>query len=225
VIRGLAALPDLGLLDRLIRSRFWIGLVAVSLIGIVAMQVAVLKLNTGIGRAIEHVSTLQRDSASLQADVSQLSSGDRIEAEGYRMGMVMAPVGNVRFLTAGRWDAARASRRIQPPAAGLTSGALATSSTSSTSSSSSTASGASSSSGGTSTTTVGVSPGASAGAPGAVPGPTSAPTSAADSPTGSATTAGTGGATGATAAATGTGTDTGGGTGTPLAAAAVPSGR
>ena len=48
------------LLDRLIRSRVWIALVAFALIGIVGMQLWMLKLNGGIGRAIEHESYLQR---------------------------------------------------------------------------------------------------------------------------------------------------------------------
>src|SRR4051794_426802 len=46
-------LPDARLLDRLIRGRAWIVLIGVLLMGIVVMQVSLLKLNTGIGRAVE----------------------------------------------------------------------------------------------------------------------------------------------------------------------------
>src|SRR5205085_660663 len=44
------ALPDHGLIDRLVRGRAWIPVLGVMLAGIVAMQVAVLKLGAGVGR-------------------------------------------------------------------------------------------------------------------------------------------------------------------------------
>ena len=185
VVRGLRALPDLGVLDRLIRGRFWIGLVAVALMGIVAMQVAVLKLNTGIGRAIEHVSSLQRDNSALQADVSQLSSGDRIEAEGYRMGMVMAPAGDVRFLTASRWDAYRASHRIGPPAPGLAAAAAslaASSSTSAASTANATSTAPTLGSGSSSSSPSGSSPGSSSSGSSSTAGSSSGSGSASASP-------------------------------------------
>ena len=42
-------------MDRLVRSRAWVVIIGFGLIGIVAMQVSMLKLNTGIGRAVETV--------------------------------------------------------------------------------------------------------------------------------------------------------------------------
>ena len=44
------------LLDRLIRGRMWIGIVAFALIGIVTLQLGLLKLNSGIGRALERAA-------------------------------------------------------------------------------------------------------------------------------------------------------------------------
>jgi cell division protein FtsL len=117
VVRGLGSLPDLRVLDRLISGRFWIALIAGSLIGIVGMQVWLLKLNTQIGQSMLRASNLQRDNASLQAEISQLSSGDRIEAQGTRLGLVMALSNGYRFLRVGSGDAARASHSIRPASA------------------------------------------------------------------------------------------------------------
>jgi hypothetical protein len=75
------------LLDRLIRSRMWIFLVAFALIGIVAMQLWLLKLNGGIGRAIEHESYLQRANAALSAENSAKSAGDLVEQNAIANGM------------------------------------------------------------------------------------------------------------------------------------------
>src|SRR5919197_6502292 len=43
---------DARVLDRLVRGRPWIALVAIGLMGIVFMQVSLLKLNAGISRAV-----------------------------------------------------------------------------------------------------------------------------------------------------------------------------
>jgi hypothetical protein len=114
LLRGLRALPDHRLLDRLVRGRAWIGLVAFALLGIVALQLALLKLNTGIGRDLQRASALARRNAALQAQVSRLSAGDRIALQGQRLGLVMAPAGEARFLTTrGALDARAASRRVR----------------------------------------------------------------------------------------------------------------
>ncbi len=59
VIDAVEGISASSLLDRLIRGRLWIGLLAFALIGIVAMQLLVLKLNTGIGRKLTRVASLQ----------------------------------------------------------------------------------------------------------------------------------------------------------------------
>jgi len=94
----LRRLPDGRLVDRLLTGRLWIGLVAFALIGIVFMQVSLLKLNAGIGRAVEKISTLDRENAVLRADVSRLGSNDRIQSEAEALGMVLPAPGSVRFL-------------------------------------------------------------------------------------------------------------------------------
>jgi hypothetical protein len=58
LLRRARLLADSRLLDRLVRGQLWIPLVAVGLMGIVFMQVSMLKLNAGIGRAVQTASTL-----------------------------------------------------------------------------------------------------------------------------------------------------------------------
>ncbi len=105
------------LMDRLVRSRVWIIVVAFALIGIVAMQVSMLKLNAGVGRAVETISTLERTNASMRAEVSRLSSGDRIQSLAGARGFVMPAPADVTYLRArdARADAARAAGRMIAP--------------------------------------------------------------------------------------------------------------
>lgn len=97
---AVARVPDARLLDRLIRGRVWIVVVAFALIGIVAMRLALLELNTGIGRALEHEQLLQRENASLEYKVSSASAADTVEATAESLGMVAAPPGAITFLSA-----------------------------------------------------------------------------------------------------------------------------
>jgi hypothetical protein len=105
------------MMDRLVRSRAWVVIIGVGLIGIVAMQVSLLKLNSGIGRAVDTVATLERGNASLKAEVSELSSGDRIQTLAGVRGFVMPEPADVTYLRAGdkRSDGFRAARRMRGP--------------------------------------------------------------------------------------------------------------
>jgi cell division protein FtsB len=102
-------------MDRLVRSRAWVVIVAFGLIGIVAMQVSLLKLNSGIGRAVETASTLERSNVALREEVSRLSSGDRIQALAGARGFVMPEPGDVAYLNARDSSAVRAARRMSAP--------------------------------------------------------------------------------------------------------------
>jgi hypothetical protein len=120
-------------LDRLIRGRAWIGLLAFALIGIVAMQLWVVKLGVGIGRALEHEGMLQRENAALSIEDAKLSSGERVEQLAAARGMVVAPPGALRFETArGGLDARLAaaalahSGQVQSTSTGFTSGSEGT---------------------------------------------------------------------------------------------------
>jgi hypothetical protein len=88
------------LLDRLIHGRAWIGIVAFALIGIVTMQLGLLKLNAGIGRALEHETALQRENSALSVENSEVAAGNTVELQAVHMGMQLIPPGTLRFLSA-----------------------------------------------------------------------------------------------------------------------------
>jgi hypothetical protein len=157
ILRAAKGLPH-ARLDRLIRGRSWIALIAFALIGIVALQLMLLKLNAGIGRSLELESSLQRQNAALSIESSEMAAGNRVETRAAALGMELVPVGSLRFLAANpRVEAARAasalSARTRTTSSGSeqssTAGAGATSEqgTAATSGSSSEAAGATSSSG------------------------------------------------------------------------------
>jgi len=100
-------------MDRLVRSRVWIGIIAFGLIGIVATQVSLLKLNSGIGRAVQTVSTLERSNASLRREISRLSAGERIQPLAEAKGFVMPAPKDVRYLTASGSTSAAARRAVR----------------------------------------------------------------------------------------------------------------
>ena len=109
-----AALTPARLLDRLVRSRSWIVVVAFALIGIVAMQLWLLKLNGGIGRAIEHEGLLQRTNAALSAENSSMAAGDLVEQQAIASGMRIVSPGSLIFLrTRGPSDERLAAARLR----------------------------------------------------------------------------------------------------------------
>jgi hypothetical protein len=100
------------MVDRLVRGRAWIALVGVLLIGLVGLNVSLLKLNAAAGRNAEWAKLLRVENADLQARVSHLRSAQRIQDAARNMGFVMPAAASVHYLTAdpGR-DARRAAAR------------------------------------------------------------------------------------------------------------------
>lgn len=92
------ALPDRPLVDRLVRGQGWIVLIGFLLIGIVTMQVSLLKLNAGMGLAVERSAALERRNGELRAQVSRLSASERVQARAAELGMVMPAAGSVAYV-------------------------------------------------------------------------------------------------------------------------------
>lgn len=112
----LRALPDHRLLDRLLHGRAWIWIIGIALGGIVAMQVSLLKLNSGISRAVQASDTLERQNSALEDDIAKLDSAERIRTDAEGRGMVTPQAGAVHFLKVRRGeDASRAVSRMTPP--------------------------------------------------------------------------------------------------------------
>jgi hypothetical protein len=115
VVQTLRRLPDARLLDRLLRGRAWIALVAVALLGIVFMQVSLLKLNAGISQAVGRSDALTRENAQLRTAISGLDADARIQETASLTGLQMPAAGDVRYLDARQADAERAARSITEP--------------------------------------------------------------------------------------------------------------
>jgi hypothetical protein len=140
---AVAAAPPLGLrlartggrivdarfLDRLLRGRAWIALLALGLMGIVFIQVSMLRLNAGISRAITSAETLHRQNATLRADLSKLDSSERIADAAKSFGMIQPAAGRVTYLDARKANGAAAARGIHHPKTATTATTAATAST------------------------------------------------------------------------------------------------
>jgi cell division protein FtsL len=114
---GLArGLPDSKLLDRLLRGQGWVVLIGIALMGIVALQVSLLKMNSGIGQSIERSAVLERQNADMRAEISRLSSEERIAKVAGKLGLVMPNAGQVRYVDVrGERDARRAAEVMRAP--------------------------------------------------------------------------------------------------------------
>ena len=112
----LRALPDHRVVDRLLRGRACIWVIGIMLGGIVAMQVSLLRLNSGISRAVQTQSTLVRQNSALEAQITELTSGERVRAKAAGDSMVDPPAGDTRYLRARpAADPLHAVRRMRPP--------------------------------------------------------------------------------------------------------------
>jgi hypothetical protein len=243
------ALSDSRFLDRLIRGRLWIPLVAAGLMGIVFMQVSMLKLNAGIGRAVQSAQTLERQNSMMRADVSRMESGSKIDAVAKSLGMV-APAATTspsyvttkasglaaaaaRRMTAADPDAILRAKQATALAAGQSVAGLTTTAGTGTIGAAATTGTATTGTATTATGAVGTATTAATtqapgtGATGATTPSTGAGTAAPpqqSAASGTGTAAGTGTTGGGTAGATGAGTGAASGTGTAGAGTAGATG-
>jgi cell division protein FtsL len=115
--RGATRVARHPMLDRLIRGRWSIGVIAFALIGIVTLQIGLLKLNVGIGRSLERERTLERENATLGIENAELASPERIRQLAARLGMSPVSLTELRFLRASHvpGGAAAAAARLHTP--------------------------------------------------------------------------------------------------------------
>jgi hypothetical protein len=98
LVSALGALANHRLLDRLIRGRAWLMLVTFALIGIVTLQLALLKLNGAVGRALHSQALLQRQNAELSIENSELSAADRVQSGAAQLGLAFPSSASLGFL-------------------------------------------------------------------------------------------------------------------------------
>ncbi len=89
-------------LVRAFSGRRLILLLGASLIGLVFLQVNLLRINTTMSADVEKAQMLQRDNASKRALIAQMGAGRRIEDAAAGLGMVMPAATEVCYLRIGR---------------------------------------------------------------------------------------------------------------------------
>jgi len=116
--RAVARLIRHPLVDRVIGGRWSIAVIAFALIGIVTLQLGLLKLNVGVGQSLQRERTLERENATLGIENAELASPQRIRQLAARLGMSPVALTQLRFLRA-KHDpgaAAGAASRLHSPA-------------------------------------------------------------------------------------------------------------
>ncbi len=111
------ALIDHPWLDRLIRGRVWIAIVAAALLGIVAVQVMLLRIGAQIGSQTTAVNALIARNETASATIATLEASGGAYGASATAKMVDPPPNDVTYLRADSADAARAASEMRPPSA------------------------------------------------------------------------------------------------------------
>jgi hypothetical protein len=113
--RAAVALPESRALDRVVRGRAWIAIVATALVGIVYLQVSLLSMNQSITRSVQAEQALESSNTVLQGQIAQAAAGGRIQDVAAREGMVMPQAAWSEYVSTRPDDAARAAASITAP--------------------------------------------------------------------------------------------------------------
>jgi hypothetical protein len=101
------------LLDRIVRGRAWIPVLGIALVGIVVMQVEVLKLGSSVGRSMNTATELSSQIQIERAQVSALDSPARIQRLGAGYGLTQPGPTDNHFVSA-HTSVKQAIRGIHP---------------------------------------------------------------------------------------------------------------
>jgi hypothetical protein len=113
----LLQLVDHPWLERLIRGRAWIAIVAVALLGIVAMQVALLRVGAQIGGQTAAVNSMLQRNETMEATIGGLEASRGVGTSASALGMLYPPPGAVTYLQLNPGDGQLAADRIESPSA------------------------------------------------------------------------------------------------------------
>lgn len=80
----------------------WIAVFAVVLAGVVALNVAVLRVNMSVSRLDRQQLELQAQNAALSSQVSSAASAQRIEQAAHKLGYVPAPATDTSYIELGK---------------------------------------------------------------------------------------------------------------------------
>jgi hypothetical protein len=87
---------------RLSRGIVWIVVLAVLLAGVVALNVAVLRLNIGLDHLDRQRADLRAQNAALQSQLSSAQAAGLIQGKATRLGLVPAPAEDTAYVTLNR---------------------------------------------------------------------------------------------------------------------------
>ncbi len=97
---SLRALPTSVPVQRLFHGRAAIAVLGAGLLGLVFLQVSLLKLNSAISINVERAAKIERENAQTRASISKLDAGRRVQSAAGQLGMVMPAAGAICFLDA-----------------------------------------------------------------------------------------------------------------------------
>ena len=112
-------------LERLVRGRAWIAIVATALLGIVGMQVALLRLGAQIGNETTAVNALTAQNETARTENALLEASHRLTSTARDLGMVYPAPGAVTYLAVNTGDALRAAHEMTAPSGAALSAAAA----------------------------------------------------------------------------------------------------
>lgn len=123
---AVGGIADSGVVVRLTRSRLWIGLVGVLLVGIVGLNVYSLSLNASGSQVAQKAEALALENSSLRAQLTERLSAAEIQQAASKLGLANPMPDEIRYLRATDADAKAAAKRLL--GGDLASGAAATAS-------------------------------------------------------------------------------------------------
>jgi len=105
-------LPDSGLMVRMTRGRAWIAVLAVLLVGIVALNVATLSFAASSGQIDEQITSLEEEISMLESREAKYFSTARIRNEGAAAGLAMPTAEEPALIEFEPADVATAAARL-----------------------------------------------------------------------------------------------------------------
>jgi hypothetical protein len=109
---AVGGIADSGLVVRLTRSRLWIGLVGVLLVGIVGLNVYSLSLSASGSQVAQKADELALENSSLRAQLTERLSADEINRAAGKLGLANPMPDQIRYLRATDADAKAAAKRL-----------------------------------------------------------------------------------------------------------------
>jgi len=111
-VAAVSGIADSGVISRITRGRLWIGILAVLLGGIVALNVWGLGMSATSSSTEARIDALQQDNGVLRANSAEALSTDEIQRQAAALGLAIPAPDAIHYLDASGSDAAKAAKRL-----------------------------------------------------------------------------------------------------------------